>query len=234
MARGRRRAIAVHPGGGRRGRVGAFVPGSNESISASVGHVAAQLGMCKMSKPYQPAAATSDLPCPAEAVDEARPLQQSRRHSPRKADFLEYIAYLLRVDALHDLRKRAIIRATPDPNHKDDGKNRKRRKSKWAKSVSDFAGVTRVLGVYHMAIVRFKGDLDLWFRYLEFCRHKRHGRMKEVDCGCKFLLAFIFRAPPNIPEVKITEDLAVNVARSLRYEINRAFASLRGLVKAVT
>ncbi|KAM0888204.1 hypothetical protein ACQ4PT_028536 [Festuca glaucescens] len=218
MARGRRRAIAVHPGGGRRGRVGAFVPGSNESISASVGHVAAQLGMCKMT----------------EAVDEARPLQQSRRHSPRKADFLEYIAYLLRVDALHDLRKRAIIRATPDPNHKDDGKNRKRRKSKWAKSVSDFAGVTRVLGVYHMAIVRFKGDLDLWFRYLEFCRHKRHGRMKEVDCGCKFLLAFIFRAPPNIPEVKITEDLAVNVARSLRYEINRAFASLRGLVKAVT
>ncbi|KAM0884689.1 hypothetical protein ACQ4PT_030825 [Festuca glaucescens] len=49
MARGRRRAVAVHGGGGGRGRGGAFVPGSNESISASVGHVAAQLGMCKMS-----------------------------------------------------------------------------------------------------------------------------------------------------------------------------------------
>ncbi|KAM0875235.1 hypothetical protein ACQ4PT_036925 [Festuca glaucescens] len=177
MARGRRRAVAVHPGGGGRGRGGTFVG--------------------------------QRRPRRRPAWD----VQNDCRHSPRKADFLEYIAYLLRVDALRDLRKRAIIRATPDPNHKDDGKKRKRKKSKWAKSVSDFAGVTRVLDVYHLATIRFKGDLDLWFRYLEFCRHKRHGRMKEV---------------------KITEDLAVNVARSLRYEINRAFASLRGLVKAVT
>lgn len=38
---------------------------------------------------------------------------------------------------------------------------------------------------------------------------------------------FINKSPPNIPEVKIPEDLAVNVARSLRYEINRGFATLR-------
>ncbi|CAD6271509.1 unnamed protein product [Miscanthus lutarioriparius] len=38
---------------------------------------------------------------------------------------------------------------------------------------------------------------------------------------------FINKSPPNIPEVKIPEDLAVNVARSLRYEINRGLASLR-------
>jgi hypothetical protein len=37
----------------------------------------------------------------------------------------------------------------------------------------------------------------------------------------------IFRSPPNIPEVKIPEDVAVNVALSLRYEINRGFATLR-------
>ncbi|KAM3405523.1 hypothetical protein ACQJBY_008175 [Aegilops geniculata] len=41
--------------------------------------------------------------------------------------------------------------------------------------------------------------------------------------------AFVNKCPPNIPEVKIPEDLAVNVARSLRYEINRGFASLRAI-----
>ncbi|KQK05289.1 reticulon-like protein B1 [Brachypodium distachyon] len=41
--------------------------------------------------------------------------------------------------------------------------------------------------------------------------------------------AFINKSPPNIPEVRIPEDLAVNVARSLRYEINRGFASLRDI-----
>jgi len=40
-------------------------------------------------------------------------------------------------------------------------------------------------------------------------------------------LQWLFRSPPNIPEVKIPEDLAVNVAHSLRYEINRGFATLR-------
>jgi hypothetical protein len=35
------------------------------------------------------------------------------------------------------------------------------------------------------------------------------------------------RSPPNIPEVKIPEDAAVNVALTLRYEINRGFATLR-------
>ncbi|KAJ3695168.1 hypothetical protein LUZ60_000545 [Juncus effusus] len=38
---------------------------------------------------------------------------------------------------------------------------------------------------------------------------------------------FINKAPPKIPELKIPEDLTVNIARSLRYEINRAFAVLR-------
>ncbi|XP_006654676.1 reticulon-like protein B1 [Oryza brachyantha] len=38
---------------------------------------------------------------------------------------------------------------------------------------------------------------------------------------------FINKSPPNIPEVRIPEDLAVNVARSLRFEINRGFATLR-------
>ncbi|KAK1286853.1 Reticulon-like protein B1 [Acorus calamus] len=40
---------------------------------------------------------------------------------------------------------------------------------------------------------------------------------------------FINKSPPRIPEVSIPEDLAVNVARSLRFEINRAFAVLRDI-----
>ncbi|KAH7658243.1 Reticulon domain-containing protein [Dioscorea alata] len=38
---------------------------------------------------------------------------------------------------------------------------------------------------------------------------------------------FIHKSPPRIPEVSIPEDLTVDIARSLRYEINRAIAVLR-------
>ncbi|XP_039126248.1 reticulon-like protein B2 [Dioscorea cayenensis subsp. rotundata] len=38
---------------------------------------------------------------------------------------------------------------------------------------------------------------------------------------------FINKSPPRIPEVSISEDMAVKIARSLRYEINMALAVLR-------
>ncbi|KAJ6811842.1 reticulon-like protein B4 [Iris pallida] len=38
---------------------------------------------------------------------------------------------------------------------------------------------------------------------------------------------FINKSPPHIPQVSIPEDLTVNIALALRYEINRAFAVLR-------
>lgn len=38
---------------------------------------------------------------------------------------------------------------------------------------------------------------------------------------------FINKSPPQIPEVSVPEDQAVQVARTLRYEMNRAFAVLR-------
>lgn len=49
-------------------------------------------------------------------------------------------------------------------------------------------------------------------------------RMQPSDC-----LPYVFyrRSPPHIPEVIIPEDLSVNIALSLRYEINRGFAVLR-------
>ncbi|RWW86389.1 hypothetical protein BHE74_00004829 [Ensete ventricosum] len=43
-------------------------------------------------------------------------------------------------------------------------------------------------------------------------------------------LPYVFsmaRSPPHIPEVIIPEDLSVNIALSLRYEIDRGFAVLR-------
>ena len=42
-----------------------------------------------------------------------------------------------------------------------------------------------------------------------------------------FVVLLDVRSPPNIPEVKIPEDAAVNVAHTLRYEINKGFATLR-------
>ncbi|WOL14677.1 hypothetical protein Cni_G23458 [Canna indica] len=41
------------------------------------------------------------------------------------------------------------------------------------------------------------------------------------------ITTLINKSPPHIPEVSIPEDLAVNIARSLRYEINSGFAILR-------
>lgn len=41
------------------------------------------------------------------------------------------------------------------------------------------------------------------------------------------VLAFIHKSAPKIPEVSIPEDLTIKIARSLCYEINRAFAVLR-------
>lgn len=40
---------------------------------------------------------------------------------------------------------------------------------------------------------------------------------------------FIHKSPPRIPEVHIHEDLAVNIARSLRFEINRGVTVLRNI-----
>lgn len=69
-----------------------------------------------------------------------------------------------------------------DEGEGKEGKKGKKRKKgkKWKKSVSDIAGVLRILGIFRLATMRYKGDLDLWFQYLEFCRERRHGRMKEV------------------------------------------------------
>ncbi|VVA99987.1 unnamed protein product [Arabis nemorensis] len=38
----------------------------------------------------------------------------------------------------------------------------------------------KIVEIYRLATMRYKGDIGLWFKYLEFCRQKRNGRMKKV------------------------------------------------------
>ncbi|KAL3592098.1 hypothetical protein D5086_010738 [Populus alba] len=57
---------------------------------------------------------------------------------------------------------------------------------------------TRIVEIYRLAVMRFKGDLELWFRYLEFCRDKKNG---------KRVLAKLIRFHPKISEM--TETLVL-------------------------
>ncbi|KAF3325438.1 U3 small nucleolar RNA-associated protein 6 [Carex littledalei] len=106
-----------------------------------------------------------------------------KRPSPLKSDILAYIDYELNLDSLRQLRRRKIL---------GQMKRNKKRNRKWKKSISDWAGVKRILGVFKMGTLRFKGDLELWFRYLEFCRERKDGRMKEA-------LAQAIRYHPKVP-----------------------------------
>lgn len=103
----------------------------------------------------------------AEIVKQRRKFEyRLKRPSPVKQDFLAYIDYEKQLDTLRRLRKKALLK-------KSGG-------TKLKKSVSDYAGVSRILEIYRLATNRFKGDIELWFQYLEFCRARGHGRMKKV------------------------------------------------------
>ncbi|CAH2070259.1 unnamed protein product [Thlaspi arvense] len=102
----------------------------------------------------------------AEIVKQRRKFEyRLKRPSPLKEDFLAYIDYESNLDELRNLRKKAA-------SHQADKKKKK--------SDSDFAGVRKIVEVYRLATRRYKGDLNLWFKYLEFCKHKCNRRMKEV------------------------------------------------------
>ncbi|KAH7662036.1 U3 small nucleolar RNA-associated protein 6 [Dioscorea alata] len=151
----------------------------------------------------------------AEIVRHRRDFEyRLKRPSPLKEDFLLYIDYEKRLDALRDLRKRAIIGRLVE-KEKAAGQEGQKGGKKWKKSMSDVAGVLRILDIYSKAVVRFKGDLDLWFQYLEFCRERRHGRMKQA-------LAQAIRFHPKVPGLWIyaaawefDQNLNVAAARAL-------------------
>jgi len=77
------------------------------------------------------------------------------------------------------------------------------------------------------------GATAIWllFEVLEYHLLTLLGHCLILSLAALFLWSnactFINKSPPNIPEVKIPEETIVNIARSLRYEINRGFASLK-------
>ncbi|XP_042376383.1 U3 small nucleolar RNA-associated protein 6 homolog [Zingiber officinale] len=150
----------------------------------------------------------------AEIVRRRRDFEyRLKRRSPLKQDFIAYIEYEKQLDALRSLRKRAIIGKLADKGIFE--KNKKKKSKIWKRSLSDIAGVLRILDIYRMVTMRYRGDLDLWFKYLEFCRDKRHGRMKQV-------LAQAIRYHPKVPGLWIyaaawefDQNLNVAAARAL-------------------
>ncbi|XP_073309174.1 uncharacterized protein [Primulina huaijiensis] len=138
----------------------------------------------------------------AEIVKRRRKFEyRLKRPSPLKQDFLAYIDYEKNLESLRLLRKKSF-------SNNSGGKKSK-------KSVSDYAGVSRILETYRLATNRFKGDIELWFQYLEFCRARGNGRMKKA-------LAQLVRFHPKVPGVWIyaaawefDQNLNVAAARSL-------------------
>ncbi|KAF3453201.1 hypothetical protein FNV43_RR03640 [Rhamnella rubrinervis] len=145
----------------------------------------------------------------AEIVKQRRKFEyRLKRPSPLKQDYLAYIEYETQLDSLRRLRKKLVAR---EP--KKEGINAKKNKKK--KSDADFACVLRIVEIFRLAVMRYKGDIDLWFRYLEFCRERNNGKMKKV-------LAQAIRFHPKVPGIWIyaaawefDHNLNVAAARAL-------------------
>lgn len=106
----------------------------------------------------------------SEIVKQRRKFEyRLKRPSPLKQDYLNYIEYEKNLDTLRILRRKAVSRELKEKGNK-----------RMKKSVSDFSGISRIVEIYKMATNRFKGDLEIWFQYLEFCRQKRNGHLKKV------------------------------------------------------
>ncbi|KAG8494394.1 hypothetical protein CXB51_012122 [Gossypium anomalum] len=146
----------------------------------------------------------------AEIVKQRRKFEyRLKRPSPLKQDFIAYIDYETQLDALRRLRKKAATRELLRQGKK---------KTKTRKSVSDFAPVSRIMEIYRLAVMRYKGDVELWFRYLEFCRQRKNGRMKKV-------LAQVIRFHPKLPGVWI-------YAAAWEFDHNLNVAAARALMQS--
>lgn len=130
-----------------------------------------------------------------------------KRPSPLKSDFLTYIDYEKSLDSLRLLRRKMKAREIKE-------KGGKRLK----KSVSDYACARRIIEIYRMATTRFKGDVGLWFQYLEFCREKKNGRLKKA-------LAQALRYHPKIPGLWI-------YAASWEFDYNLNAAAARAIMQS--
>ncbi|KAI3495187.1 hypothetical protein L1887_37401 [Cichorium endivia] len=153
----------------------------------------------------------------AEIVKQRRKFEyRLKRPSPLKQDYLAYIDYEKSLDALRVLRKKAMLRELKKKKSEDGEAVVKKPKMK--QSVSDFSGISRIVEIYRLATNRFKGDIELWFQYLEFCRQRRNGHMKKV-------LAQVIRFHPKVPGVWI-------YAASWEFDHNLNVAAARALMQS--
>ncbi|MCL7041589.1 hypothetical protein MKW94_002180 [Papaver nudicaule] len=144
----------------------------------------------------------------AEIVKKRRNFEYKlKRPSPLKQDFLSYIDYEKHLDSLRRLRKKVVSQ-----DLKEQGIKKRKKKSS-----SDIAGVLRILGIFRLAVTRFKGDIHLWFMYLEYCKERGHGRMKKI-------LPQVLRFHPKVPGVWI-------YAASWEFDHNLNVAAARALMQ---
>ncbi|GKV15982.1 hypothetical protein SLEP1_g26702 [Rubroshorea leprosula] len=124
---------------------------------------------------------------------------QLKRPSPLKQDYIAYIDYESRLDDLRRLRKKAAASELAREGKK---------KIKMKNSISDYAVVTRIVQIYGLAVMRYKGDIELWFRYLEFlaCLDTE----KVLELMEKWSSAFKSSSVIAISTVIIISELALN------------------------
>ncbi|KAF7842434.1 U3 small nucleolar RNA-associated protein 6-like protein [Senna tora] len=125
------------------------------------------------------------------------------------------------VDELDDLEQRGLFsrrEIAEIVKQRRKYEYRLKRPSPLKQDFLEYIDVLRIMDVYEQALKRYKGDIDLWFRYLEFCRLKKNGRMKKA-------LAKLVRFHPKVPGVWIyaaawefDHNLNVAAARALMQE----------------
>ncbi|KAG0595028.1 hypothetical protein M758_UG132500 [Ceratodon purpureus] len=91
-----------------------------------------------------------------------------KRHSALKQDFLRYVDYETQLESARKERKEVICR---DLRTKGEG---------WKSSICDRSSAMRIMLIYERAVTKFKGDLELWLRYAEYCRSQGSRRVQKV------------------------------------------------------
>eukprot|EP00195_Chlamydomonas_chlamydogama_P008645 CAMPEP_0202892056 /NCGR_PEP_ID=MMETSP1392-20130828/1902_1 /ASSEMBLY_ACC=CAM_ASM_000868 /TAXON_ID=225041 /ORGANISM="Chlamydomonas chlamydogama, Strain SAG 11-48b" /LENGTH=719 /DNA_ID=CAMNT_0049575931 /DNA_START=74 /DNA_END=2233 /DNA_ORIENTATION=- len=87
---------------------------------------------------------------------------QLKRRAALKQDFYRYIEYEMKLEELRKLRKKTLSIT---------GK----------KSLADVAIIRRIHFIYERAARKFKSDLNLWMRWIEYCKTSRsHKQLSKV------------------------------------------------------
>ncbi|MCO5593979.1 hypothetical protein L7F22_047998 [Adiantum nelumboides] len=127
------------------------------------------------------------------------------RRSKMKEDYLSYIEYELQVEKLRLLRKKSLVRELHSFRRR------------WQPSLCDRASAMRIMLIYQRAVTRFKGDLDLWMQYLEYCKCRGTRRMQKV-------LTKVLRLHPTVPGIWI-------YASAWEFEQNANIVAARSLMQ---